>query len=482
MKLKPYPEYNNSSEMWLGKIPLHWDKQPLRALLENRNEKNYPIKTTQILSLSIAKGVTLYSDKGRGGNKFKNDLTAYKIAYPNDIILNSMNVIVGAVGLSKYLGAISPVYYSLYSKTNKVDIHYYDKIFSNYKFQNYLSIFGKGILIKKSGSGKFNTIRMKISLNDLRRITLPFPPKEEQEQIVKFLNYKNAQIAKFIRNKKRMIQLLKEQKQAIINQAVTKGINPNVKIKPSGIDWIGDIPEHWECLRLKRIAIFSPSKSELDKDISMTDITTFLPMEAVSTNGSIDCTRKYKIRDLWDGFTYFKRNDIIVAKITPCFENGKGAYLNDLDTDFGFGSTEFIVIRSLKNVDGEFLYYLTKTSKFRKHGEEHMVGAAGQKRISLDFVKNYIVVLPCIEEQIKIVTYIKKKIRLIDKIIIKTQKEINLIQEYRTRLISDIVTGKIDVRGIEVEDIPDEELIDEIATTEEPEVLEESSQEVSNAS
>ena len=113
-----YEEYKESGVDWLGSVPSHWKTVPIRAIFRFRNEKNDPIKTEDVLSLSIANGVTRYSDEGRGGNKRKDDLTAYKIARPNDIVMNSMNVIVGAVGVSKYFGAISPVYYALYTHTD----------------------------------------------------------------------------------------------------------------------------------------------------------------------------------------------------------------------------------------------------------------------------------------------------------------------------------------------------------------------------
>jgi type I restriction enzyme, S subunit len=251
MKLAPYPEYKETDVSWLGNVPAHWEVRPLRTILKQRNEKNNPIKVEQILSLSITHGVTLYSHEGRDGNKSKSDLSAYKIAHTVDIVLNSMNVIVGAVGLSKYTGAISPVYYALYPRTSDIDIHYYDNIFSDAVFQRYLIIYGKGILIKKSDSGKLNTIRMKISPYDLKGTFLPLPSHDEQIQIARFLNWKTTQINKFIRNKRRLVELLKEQKQNIINQAVTRGLDPNVKLKPSGVEWIGDIPEHWEVIRLK---------------------------------------------------------------------------------------------------------------------------------------------------------------------------------------------------------------------------------------
>lgn len=459
MHLAAYRNYKTTEAPWLGDVPSHWDVRRLRTVLRLRNEKNSPVKTEQILSLSIARGVTLYSHEGRGGNKRKGDITAYKIAHVGDIVLNSMNVIVGAVGLSRYTGAISPVYYALFPATDEVDVKYYDKVFGNPAFQRYLMIYGKGILIKKSNTGKLNTIRMKISPDDLKGTLLPIPPKDEQQQITRFLEWKTAQINRFIRNKRRLIELLKEQKQNVINHSVTRGLDPKVKFKSSGVEWIGDIPEHWEATKLKRVVSFNPSKSETRANPADEDKVVFLPMENISVNGDIDCSEKRTLSEVWNGFTYFQRGDVVVAKITPCFENGKGAYLKGLESDFGFGTTELIVLRPSKAIDGAFLRFLTSTKQFLLLGEQYMTGAAGQQRIPSDFVKNYPIGLPPIDEQLEILEHIQEKSAEIDQAISRAQREIELMREYRTRLISDVVTGQVDVRGIEVPEVAEDELL-----------------------
>ena len=206
---------------WIGQIPAHWDLQPMRAFFRFRNEKNDPVKTENILSLSIAHGVTEYSEEGRGGNKRKDDLTAYKLAYPGDIVLNSMNVIVGAVGRSKYFGAISPVYYAFYPVGNHVYVPFYEQIFLNVGFQRGLLRHGKGILIKLSGTGQLNTIRMKISTGDLKGLLFPTPPQSEQREIVEYISDLTLKINNGIAIKERQIAALKEYKTSLINAAVT---------------------------------------------------------------------------------------------------------------------------------------------------------------------------------------------------------------------------------------------------------------------
>ncbi len=285
------------------------------------------------------------------------------------------------------------------------------------------------------------------------------PGANEQAQIAHFLDWKTSQINKFIRNKRRLIELLKEQKQNVINQAVTRGLNPNVKLKPSGVEWIGDIPEHWETTKIKRVVSFNPSKSETRTNPTDEEKVVFLPMENISVNGDIDCSEKRTLAEVWNGFTYFRRGDVVIAKITPCFENGKGAYLDRLASDFGFGTTELIVLRPSKAIKGAFLRFLTSTKQFLLLGEQYMTGAAGQQRIPSDFVKNYPIGLPPIDEQLVILEYIQAKSAEIDLAITRAEREIELMREYRTRLISDVVTGQVDVRGIEVPEVAEDELL-----------------------
>ncbi|WP_052515475.1 restriction endonuclease subunit S [Dethiosulfatarculus sandiegensis] len=249
---------------------------------------------------------------------------------------------------------------------------------------------------------------------------------------------------------------------------MTRGINPDARLKPSGVEWIGDIPEHWEVSKLKRVALFNPSKSETRLSSSDNCEIVFLPMEKISVSGEIDNSEKRPVAEVWNGFTYFKRGDVVIAKITPCFENGKGAFLGALESEFGFGTTELIVLRPLKGIDGQYLRFITSTNQFLLLGEQYMTGAAGQQRIPSSFVRNYQVALPPAEEQTTILNYISESSASIDQAISRAQREIELIREYRTRLISDVVTGKLDVRGVEVPDVSEGELLEEEQDIDEP--------------
>ncbi|MFW5886533.1 MAG: restriction endonuclease subunit S [Bacteroidota bacterium] len=292
-----------------------------------------------------------------------------------------------------------------------------------------------------TGANGFTRINLKI--DKVKDLLVALPPKNEQTAIAKYLDQKTAEINELINQKERLLELYDEEKTAIINQAVTKGINPDVKMKDSGIDWLGEIPEHWEIKRLKYVAKINPSKNVENKNFP--NNVVFLPMEKVQEDGRYDCEIKKPVNELWNGFTYFERGDILVAKITPCFENGKGAYLKNLETDFGFGSTEFHVLRAI-SIHPEYLFFITRFELFMKIGEAFMTGAAGQKRVSTNFISEFIFVFPpSLNEQHSIVQSINNKCNSINSKIENTKKLIELFNEYKSSLISEAVTGKMKV-------------------------------------
>jgi len=214
------------------------------------------------------------------------------------------------------------------------------------------------------------------------------------------------------------------------------------KYKDSGVEWIGEIPEGWKIRKMKYGVFVNPAKDNVDRD--STDLVTFLPMEKVGEDGTIDCSMKRSIADLYSGFTFFRKHDVIVAKITPCFENGKGAILNNLETEIGFGSTEFHVLRAKQDIDSLFLYYITKSVTFMKVGEAFMSGAAGQKRVPSDFITDFPLIAPSKPEQTAIANYLDRKTAEIDKLIAQKERLIELYEEERTAIINQAVTKGID--------------------------------------
>ena len=214
-------------------------------------------------------------------------------------------------------------------------------------------------------------------------------------------------------------------------------------MKDSGIEWLGEIPEHWEVGRLKFYIKLNPSKNEI-KSSSSDSKATFLPMENIYADGTIDVSKEKTIDDVASRFTYFREGDVLLAKITPCFENGKSAIASDLKNKIGFGTTEIQVLRSNNNSTERFLYYLINSNRFMKFGETRMTGSAGQKRVPTKFIKNFRQGFPPLKEQKTIADFLDRETGRIEELIEKKKKLIELLEEKRQATITQAVTKGLD--------------------------------------
>ncbi len=213
--------------------------------------------------------------------------------------------------------------------------------------------------------------------------------------------------------------------------------------KQPGVSWLGDIPEHWNPVRLRYQAKTNPSRSELNGLPNTLDVS-FVPMESVQEYGGLSLEQTRILAEVSTGYTYFRDGDVLAAKITPCFENGKGSIAKDLMNGIGFGTTELHVLRSHPSIDRHFLFYVTISHAFRHLGAAEMYGAGGQKRVPEDFIKNFRQPIPPINEQQAIATFLDRETARIDALIEKKQRQIELLQEKRSALISHAVTKGLD--------------------------------------
>jgi type I restriction enzyme S subunit len=213
--------------------------------------------------------------------------------------------------------------------------------------------------------------------------------------------------------------------------------------RATGITWLGYIPQHWQTKRIKHICQMNPSKSEI-RGMAEDLPVSFLPMEKVSEQGGLDLEFKRPLGVVWQGFTYFRDGDVLVAKITPCFENGKGALAQGLENGVGFGTTELHVLRPKPLIDPRFLELVTRQHAFRNLGCTSMTGVAGQQRVSEAFISNYVVGIPPLDEQRRIVAFLDRETAKIDTLIAKKERLIELLREKRTALISHAVTKGVD--------------------------------------
>ena len=213
--------------------------------------------------------------------------------------------------------------------------------------------------------------------------------------------------------------------------------------KDSGVEWLGEVPEHWEVKRLRFLLSMNPSKTEIGEAPDNQKVS-FLPMEAVGEDGSLNLETEREIKDVLNGYTYFAEGDITFAKITPCFENGKGAVMQGLKNGFGFGTTELTVMRPTGKNLSTYLWYVTKSLAFRRIGESYMYGAGGQKRVPDDFVRNFTWAAPPLPEQKSIASYLARETSRIDSLISEQKELIALLKEKRQALISHTITKGLD--------------------------------------
>lgn len=434
--MKPYESYKETNIPWVKKIPSHWNVNRIGCLFSERKIKvsdkvYFPLSVTKN---GIVPQLSTAAKSDDGDNR--------KLVFTGDFVINSRSDRKGSSGISPLTGSVSLINIVLEPRQENHSKYMHYLLRSHPFIEEYYRN-GRGIV------ADLWTTRY----NEMKTIMLPVPPRPEQDQIVRYLDWQLSKINKLIKAKKKQIVLLNEQKQAIINKAVTKGLDDTVPMKDSGVEWIGVIPQNWKIARLKRFCKVNATISHLTSKFNDEDMLVFLPMENVSTNGIIDCSEKRSYKDIKCGYSSFAKNDVIVAKITPCFENGKGACLDKLETEIGYGSTEFITLRAYNNILPKYLYYITQLSWFRLFGAEVMTGSAGQKRVPSDYVANFTLGVPKISQQLQIVEFIERSIIDLDLISTKVLKEVDLINEYKTSLISSVVTGKVDVRDIVVPNV-----------------------------
>lgn len=220
--LNPNAPLKDSGVEWIGMIPENWEVKPFEYILKERSLKNNPIISSERLALSIDKGITLYSEKTTNLDRFKDDVSLYKVVYPGDFVMNSMNMIVGAVGITPYLGCVSPAYYVFYDNDKKhITARFCDYIFHSKTIRKYLFSIGKGIMAIERGDDRINTCRLKVSRYDLNKLKLPLPSINEQSKIVNYLDNKCAQIDSVIKDKETQLETLAAYQKSLIYEYVT---------------------------------------------------------------------------------------------------------------------------------------------------------------------------------------------------------------------------------------------------------------------
>ena len=429
--MRRYPEYKHSATDWIGKLPRHWSLNRIDSLFFRRREKNTNIISDNILSLLKDRGVIRYEDKGNIGNKVSERIDNYQLVYPGDLVINNMNVTIGSVGRSDQFGALSGIYIVLASKRDDISMGYYDYLFKVRPFQKSLIQISSGLM----------KIREALNFIQFKALKLPTPPLPEQHAIANFLDHKTAQIDKLIRAKERKIELLGEYRASLINQAVTKGLDPNVEMKPSGLEWIGEIPNNWDTKQIRQVALFLNGYSDFGNESYSEIGIPIFRIGDVTQAINIENVKRVPIQQV----KRLKQNQVLYGDtlVVMIGRPGRSAY-------YAFDypsilSTQVAGIRT-RQVHSKFLFYFICSASFIGAITPLFFGAT-RDNISKNALMRVKIPCPPDCDQARIADYLDRKTKQIDELRSNEEGTIKLLKEYRQSLISEAVTGKIDVRG-----------------------------------
>ena len=403
-------EMKDSGVRWIGKIPTKWTIAKAKNCVEIQNGSDPKTEGS----------IPVY---GSGSMSFKT-CGEYK---------EGPSVLIGRKGATLHI----PHYIS--SKFWNVDTAFnvYSKSIFDLKYYFYCAhVFDYTLYMSQ-------TTLPSMTQTAYENMFLPLPTKEEQYAIANQLDQICSKIDAVLEKTRASIEEYKKLKQAVITQAVTKGIRGDRPMKDSGIEWIGDIPAEWTASKIKYCTEFAPScnTSHLSED----SLVTFTPMECIK-NGYFE-NREAHFSALSSSYTQYQDGDIVFAKVTPCFENGNIAIMQGLSAGVGFGSSELFVIRP-QSINTEFIFYYLQNDIFKQYACATMTGTGGLKRVSPTFVRNYSVFIPCNEEQLEIVRYLNEKCSGIEVLIAKKQQYLTEIENYKKSLIYEYVTGKKEVHPL----------------------------------
>jgi len=429
--MKKYEEYKNSGVEWIGEIPEGWSLSKLKYVsFLNPSNKKPLVDDAEIGYMPmeclrygrIEKRSAKLSELSTGLNYFEDgDLVMAKVTpcFENGNIAIAENLTNGcALGSSEVF----------VFRTKEIETKW---LFYIMRHESLI----KELASTMSGVGGLKRIDSEYMMN----CSIPMPSLEEREGIISYLDSHCSKIDEMIEAKSKQIDDLKEYRKSLISEVVTKGLNPDVEMKESGVEWIGEVPEGWNLTRLKYVTLLNPSnKKPLDEEAEI----GYMPMECLRY-GCIE-KRSAKLSALSTGLNYFEDGDLVMAKVTPCFENGNIAIAENLTNGCALGSSEVFVFRT-KEIETKWLFYIMCHESLVNELASTMSGVGGLKRIDSDYMMNCIVPVPSQKERESIICYLDDKCTKIADLMKLLDDEIKELQKYKTSIISEAVTGKIKV-------------------------------------
>ena len=438
--LKPYSAMKDSGVPWLGEVPEHWEVRRGKWLFRHRKQINVDRASTNVLSLTLRGVVNNDPDNPEG--LVPRDYATYQRFNKGDLVFKLIdleNLRTSRVGLVHEDGIMSSAYVRLVPQSAR-NIRFF--------FQQYFDLYQRGIY-NQLGAG----VRSTLGPGDLLDLSVAVPPLPEQSAIARFLDQAERRIRRYIRAKQKLIKLLEEQKQAIIHRAVTRGLDPNVRLKPSGVEWLGDVPENWDVTRLKFVATHivdclhaTPVYSETGEYPAIRTADVQPGRLLVESARRVDAAhyRRWTARMTpAEGDIFYTREGerfgiaaLVPADVRACI------------------SQRMMAFRIHPTHSSAYIMWQINCQHVYAQAAGDVIGAAAP-HVNVERIKNFWLVLPPRQDQDDIVAAVTRAHAVPDSAIARAKSEIALIREYRTRLIADVVTGKLDVREA-AERLPDE--------------------------
>jgi len=451
--LKPYPEYRESGLPWLGRLPRHWRVRRMKSIVENAIEQTVAISADEVyVALEHVESWTGKTRPQRGMNMFSGQVKRFR---PNDVLFGKLRPYLAKATRLPVMGVCAGEFFVLRVRDSSLTPAYLE-----------LQVRAKQT-VDVINSSTFGAKMPRADWQFVGNLPIALPAPDEQAAIVLFLGWANGRLERAIRSKVKVIALLNEQKQAIIHQAVTRGLDPAVPLKPSRIPWLSHIPQHWSALRSKYIF------REVDVRSASGDETHLSMSQRFGLVPSSQMEEKRLLSESYAGAKLCEQNDLVLNRLKAHL----GVFA--LAPQRGLVSPDYTVLRAVRNLEPRYFEAAYRTPACRVELRRRAKGIVqGFWRLYTDDFYDIRMPIPPIDEQRRIVAQIDGDLSGVNTAIKRLEREIELLREYRTRLTADVVTGKLDVRGVQV---PSDEIIEdagplmdaEEAEADEPELVEE---------
>lgn len=422
-----YDKYKDSGIAWIGEIPEHWEVKKGKNLFKKEER---PVRDNDEIVTCFRDGeVTLRSNRRIDGFTNAMKEVGYQGVRRGDLVIHNMDAFAGAIGVSDSDGKSTPVYSVCTPKNNvEANVYYYAYLLRSYALGGVIQSLAKGI---RERSTDFR-------YKEFGDLYYQQPPIEEQQSIASYLDQKCGEIDKLITLQEEMITKLQSYKQSVITEAVTKGLDKNVPLKDSGIEWVGEIPKHWEVKRLKNVC--STNNASLSDKTSKEFEFDYVDIGSVSFELGIHKTEKYTFQNAPSRARKIARlGDIIVSTVRTYLRAID--IINSEEKEKYIYSTGFAILSPLKNILSEFMIYICRSEYFTNQVSIYSTGI-NYPSINDTALKMIYIVMPPLSEQQSIADYLDQKCSEIDELISIKQRKIEKLKDYKKSLIFECVTGK----------------------------------------